>query len=114
MIENLKNIGEAAAADYEDHWQRAFELASSRENVEHPERSKARGITLSEEAARILLGRVEGYYEDQFLDSRQFLDTYRQELYDLALIEAHLDGVTINVRQPLEIGQKVDASSSTK
>ena len=33
---------------------------------------------------------------------------HADEYFDLALMDAHLDGIKINVEQPLEIGQKVE------
>lgn len=42
------------------------------------------------------------------IKSKKHFEEHAAEYHDLALILAHMDGVTINVQQPLEIGQKVE------
>jgi hypothetical protein len=39
---------------------------------------------------------------------------HEAEYHDLAVIDAHLEGVTINVQQPLEIGQKIEVRVDQK
>lgn len=53
---------------------------------------------------RVTQGRVRGNLERAAEHFRQ----HQGEYHDLAVIDAHLDGVKINVEQPLEIGQKIE------
>lgn len=103
----LNQIGKEAATKYEDHGYAASGLRKFEKQLDDFQNGvDTHGFT--EEGIKIVTGRVKDNYEDQVLDSRQFAANNAEQLHDLALIEAHLGGVAINVEQSIEIGHKVE------
>ncbi len=51
-------------------------------------------------------------YANDMESAKRFAMDNAEQLHDLAVIEAHLGGVAINVQQPLEIGQKIEVRTS--
>lgn len=118
--DSLHTIAKQAAYNYQQHL-RIIEKASRYYKVPLGAAALARVESLTEKGAplmrkgesyeesriRITQGRVKGNLERAGEHYRQ----HQSEYHDLAVIDAHLDGIKISVEQPLEIGQKIEVHS---
>lgn len=126
----LQRIGEEAAIHYHNFnrsasdmetvdkhtWDdRSIERAVLREQTggENPyhlpsaEEMRAHNAQVREDVAE-----VRPEYDEEVARGKDFAEAHAAELHDLAVIEAHLGGVAINVEQPLEIGQKIEVHTT--
>lgn len=87
----LKEVGDEAAALYGSH-----KLTTDR--MQNPGFTRHRRLDNS----------LKQNYRINTSEAADFAKDHVEQLHDVAVIEAHLGGVAINVKQPLEIGQKVE------
>lgn len=103
----LNQVGKEAATKYEDHGYAANGLHKFEKQLNDFQNGiDTHGYT--KEGIQIVTRRAKDSYDDQVLESKQFAMDNAEQLHDLAVIEAHLGGVAINVEQPLEIGHKIE------
>lgn len=96
----LQELGVAAQKDYARHGRAA---AAQIEVEELKERRYLQPSYLETKATRATRRNAEADAA-----SAEFFAAHAADLHDLAVIEAHLGGVTINVEQPLVIGERVE------
>lgn len=59
-----------------------------------------------------IIDRTSAAEERVLSDAKTFAQENAGDLYDLALIQANLDGVSINTENPIQIGQHVSAQTT--
>ena len=112
---SLNKIGELAAFEYDSHKKNVEsikELDDDLTMASGPNWRESKGYAATPEQKKLnaqgFLDASKTRSDEQLARAANFSTAFQEELHDLAVIEAHLGGVAINVEQPLEIGQKID------
>jgi hypothetical protein len=71
-------------------------------------KQKAQEGNIGSSASDIHMSDYKARTSKPIADGKVFAKENEDELHDLAVIEAHMAGVAINVEQPVAIGQKVE------
>lgn len=105
----LQRLGSEAEEYYSIHRLRAGAYETAVEDVEHsksPNYGTANATHLDKGMA-IHLRQMEYKFNEHVENSARFVAENIEQLHDLAVIEAHLAGVAINIEQYITIGKKV-------
>lgn len=119
----LQQVGQEAKDHYDSHkhdptrledaqWDAGVARYNAKPENAKPENAEAIGIDL--EHSEKSLNRVKQAIEENTEKRAEFAKNNADQLRELALIEAHLGGIAINVKQPVEIGQRVEVHTSDK
>lgn len=96
----LQFIGDVAKSSYKDHRESVTELQGVQEWAD------ASSAPFADKRHRVEY--AEDTYDMRIYDGKALAEAAASQLHDLAVIEAHLGGVAINVEQPLSIGEQIE------
>lgn len=117
----LEQVGKDAENDYSNHRLQAikedqmFQLSNKANGKYWSRFNRGRSIKAAyrkAEQAGVAAQEAADEYTDGLRDSSEFARSNAEDLHDLAVIEAHLAGVAINVAQPVVAGQKVEVHNT--
>ena len=114
----LQQVGSEAEAYYANHRLNTFNLLMRKQwALEEVRRDGPKGLharITPKERRRIdqlaLLEWGARSYDD--LEAGKFAEDNAARLHDLAVLEAHIGGVAINVEQPFSVGEKIEIHTS--
>jgi predicted trehalose synthase len=111
----LQDVGEEAKALYAAHGARAHELpiATVHQKIAN-EKSFPYGPYADKADAEMVTDRINSEFDGTVKNGAEFAAANADKLHDLALLEAHIGGVAINVEEPVVVGQKVDVHTPEK
>lgn len=115
----LKEVGKEATKHYGSHELRAGMLANAktRNRQANDEQSwqyffSTKTQQEAQSATQKSVDLEKQAYHEDIKSGAEFAKDNAEQLHDLAVLEAHIGGVAINVEQPVVAGQKIEVHKS--
>lgn len=109
----LRQVGSEAKQYYITHRVRANMLENAKDAKSKADGSHWHTVTtansqeLAQEITQVGLDSEMAHYDKNSMGGADFANDNAEQLHDLAVLEAHIGGIAINVEQPVVAGQRI-------
>jgi|GEM_PF-3362508 len=108
---SLQQVGDEASRIYTDHRIDGRALDHEQRILDSmSQKYVSDGPTYRSQAGRV--DQLQSAHDDGLSKARAHAEANAEQLHDLAVVEAHLAGVAIKVKEPLTIGETVEEAES--
>lgn len=104
----LQQVGDEAEKRYSNHAVRADAVDRAQAGIETAKSPNfgTEAAAFNDKGLAANLRNVEGNYNEDIAVAAEFAQGNAEQLHDLAVLEAHIGGVAINVEEPVVVGKK--------